>query len=284
MTIENGYVIFNTEDIKECFEKKEATKYENWMNYILDRIHKMNKDEYNRFMRQLDDVSFEILANNRIPLDAIETTFKKENSHMDRVNKKTGESEYDGFNRKTGNGWMTMLMIMTQEINESLSVFELNKALRNIDKSLKIVKNNKATHGVSNKAVSVEPDFIILKDKKATKTFIEMQVVTTTSDKEKNPLIFKWSKYKKYNELIRKGCLVYHVVKNIITDTNEVEYEIFNINHIFADKAVYYTFIEPEDRRAMGYCYKGEGKARGYATVVYEDKAKVNTHRTIIKT
>lgn len=282
MTVENGYVLFNTEDIAECFETKEYNKYMNWTNYMLDRINKMNLGDKNLFLNQLDTVSKEILFENKVSIEAIRITYNKPNSHMDRCNRKTGESEYNGFNANTGNGWMTMLMIMAQEVNESLSLFELNKYFKKIDPTLKLVKNNQATHGVSAKAVSIEPDFVFLKNKKDTRIYLELQTLTITSDKEKHPLIFKYSKWKKYQELIKKGCQVYHVVKNIITDTNTVEYEIFNMNKIIKEFGNDYIFIDQYDKRAMGYCYKGKGeKARGYHTVTFL-KEQSNKHRTIV--
>lgn len=282
MLVQDNYVLFNTDDIQECFEEKEYKKYMNWTTYMLDRISKMNLGDKNLFLNQLDTVSKEILFENKVSIEAIRITYKKDNCHMDRVNRKTLESEYDGFNAKTGNGWMTMLMLMLQEVNESLSLFELNKELKKRDPSLKLVKNNKATHGIDKKAVSVEPDFAFLKNKKDTKSYLELQTLTRTSDKGFNPLIFKYSKWKKYQELVRKGCQVYHVVKNIITDTNEVIYEIWNINNIINEIFEDYIFIDKYDKRAMGFCYKGKGeKPFGYHTVTFTNE-KSYKYRTIV--
>lgn len=282
MFVKDGFVNFTNKDIKDSFDYKESVKYENWMKYIKAKINSMNPVDRKEFWESITPSHKRVILESKIALEDIQKAYER-GAHLDRVNGKTGESEYDGFNATTGNGWMTQLMFMTQEINEVLSMYELNKEIQSRGYwGYEVINNSAATHGNEAQSVSVAPDFVVKREGKNTPIQIELQTVHTTSTRERNPLIFKYSKWKNYQNLVwREKRQVYHIVKNINTDNNSVEFEVWDMTRIVKEISRKGEFIPADSPRAMGYCSKGAGTGKGYSTMLFDNEDSYAYRTTI---
>lgn len=271
MMINSKYVFFNNNDIRECFEAFEVAKYNTWMKYIENRLADMDTEEFEFFSKRLGQTEYNILFYKRIDKNYIKSSYEMK-TNMDRTNQKTGERESDGYNPDTGNGWMTTLMLMLQNINEIITLCDFNRTILK-GTSMQLDFNPNSSHNaLKEKKVSTDPDFMVIKNGKESKEVLELQtrIVNTKSNAD---IRLKMSKYNKCRELQKQGYTVFLVEKCIVKDTLKVYYEIINMNEFLSN--LYHfgemlEFISKNDSRAVGHCDKGE-ISQGYNSVIIKE-------------
>ena len=209
--VEDG--IFN--ELHESIKIKELRVYRNHKN-MFNKIKKDDPKLYRKIYNSLSEDEKLWLDKGLLKKEYIQQVYKSSRASCDRIMR----------NKEPEDGTYTAISIMDNEINEKITIFQLETILNG-----KVIQNSNAPHSANHsEKTNSNPDYVLILPNNK-EVLIELQTTFTSKDVDKFKFLnMKNAKLKNYKKQMNNNNKpVIHCEKVVNTKTNEVEFYFFDI-------------------------------------------------------